>query len=132
MYTDAELADLRALSLEAMDATATITRPASTGASGRPYGTLPADPDTIAENVPCRVVENGVGRESATVGEIASVAPYIVQLDGAVDVRAEDTIVVSWPASAPGGARSASYTVVAPETPVSFQINTRAFCERAS
>lgn len=123
MFTAADLAGHRADSLAAMDATATVRRgaAASTG-----YGHGAGAPVVVHEDVRCRVVPGGSGTEGAGAGQTVAEAPWIVQLDGVLDVRPEDTISVVWDADATNAGATGTYSVVWADVPRSFGVNTRA------
>lgn len=129
MFTPQDLADLRADSLAAMDAEATIIRlPVEDDPDGTPgYGFPAVEPEPVGDPIPCRVVPNGAGSEQNTGGTPAAVAPWIVQLDGIVTVLRTDVIAVAWP-----DGRTARYSVELPDTPRSYQVNTRVACSLVS
>jgi hypothetical protein len=128
MLTQAEQDELRALSLAAMDAEATVLGPLPT----KRYGEEQGPREQLLAGVPCRVVEPGAATEGARAGELSTVASYVVQLDGAHDVPSSGQVLVEWKDAEGAVLRSQVYDVTEAASPISYQLNTLVAVTKAS
>jgi hypothetical protein len=122
MFDTADKAEMRALSLECMDATARVMRPST---APRSYGAAAPEPTEVFAGVRCRSTPLS-GEEGVQAGVEASQEGHLVVLDGVLEVKPQDYVEITF-----DDGREMRVNVKVAEDPTSYQVDTRLFTVRA-